>query len=91
MADGTHMVIEGVHVHPDTGYITIRVKTVTTQGAATWNGPIRGYGMDAAAFQRRFNGDMEQVKDWLKSEHAPYHGTHVQLVAALHRLKGTKI
>lgn len=91
MADEKYIEVEGVHVHPETGYITIRVKTVTKQGQTTWNGPVRGYGMDGASFIHRFNGDMEQVKNWIKSQHMPYHGAHVDLVAALHKLKGSKI
>lgn len=91
MADGTKIIVDSVTVNPNTGHIFIRVHTVTTEGNATWNGPVRGHGLDAAMFKHRFNSDIEQVKSWMVSEHLGLHGAHQTLVAELHKLKGTVI
>lgn len=85
------IIVESVHVHPDTGHITVRVKTVTTDGSAAWTGPVRGYGCDAATFNARFNGDKQQLLNWIAQEHKGFHGAHVGLVEELTKLKGQKI
>ena len=88
MADGTVLKIEDVQVHSHSGHISIKVKSVTTRGQQSWDGPVRTYGVDAAAFQTRFQGDLEQLKAWIKSQHTGHHGVHNDLVAALQKLKG---
>ena len=91
MADGTEIQVEDIAVHPASGHISIKVKTVTTQGTASWAGPSRTYGCDAAAFQTRFKGDVNQLKAWVKSQHSCYQGVHADLVKALNDLKGKAI
>ena len=88
MSDGTQILIEDVNVHIHSGHISIKVKSVTTQGQQSWEGASRTYGVDAAAFQSRFGGDLEHLKAWIKSQHKAYNGAHPDLVAALHKLKG---
>jgi hypothetical protein len=91
MADGTVIQVEDINVHPQSGHILIRVKSVTTKGKSEWSGPIVGYGVDAHQFQKRFNSDIEQVKTYIKSQHLAYNGAHEALVAELGKLKGQTI
>jgi hypothetical protein len=95
MADGTVIQVEDVQVNGKNGYITIKVKNVTTKtvngSVQTHFGPERTYGTDAAEFQARFKGDIEQLKAYLKSQHTCYQGVHETLVEALGKLKGQTI
>ncbi len=95
MSDGTVIQIEDVHVNGQSGHITLKVKSVTTQtvngNVQMHSGPVRAYGVDAAGFQTRFQNDIEQLKAWVKSQHSCYDGVHESLVEALGRLKGTTI
>ena len=91
MADGTVIKVQDVNVHPASGHISVKVKSVTTQGTQTWEGPQRTYGVDAAAFQTRFQGDVEQLKAWIKSQHSCYHGVHNDLVKTLAGMKGQEL
>lgn len=91
MADGTVIKIEDIGVHPHSGHINIRVKSITTQGNQSWEGPQRSYGCDAAAFQSRFGGDVDHLLAWVKSQHSCYQGVHTDLVAKLHALKGKEL
>lgn len=95
MDDGSVIQIEDVKVHPDTGHITIRVKTVTTKTVngtvQNWSGPVRGYGCDAAAFQSQFSGQIANLTASIKSQHLAYMGVHESLVEDLGKLKGTTI
>src|ERR1700733_9071285 len=98
MSDGTVIKIDekrGVQVHPESGLITLGVKTVTTKtvegNVHTWNGPVRGYGVDGPTFHTRFQGKVENVLAWVKSQHTAYDGAHETLVEALSKLKGKVI
>lgn len=88
MEDGTTIIVEDSSIHPGSGHISIRVHSVTTEGNKTTNGPSRIYGVDATMFKNRFNGDIEQVKAWIKSEHIGYQGAHESLVKEVNALKG---
>lgn len=91
MPSSTEIIVEGTHVHPATGHITIRVKTVTKDGNQIQTGPVRGYGVDAVAFRSRFNSDLNQFLDWVRSEHRGNEGAHGELVDKLTKLAGQKI
>jgi hypothetical protein len=91
MADGTKIIIEDVGVHPDSGHILIKVRTVTTKGTATWKGPIKGYGVDANLFRHHFGSDVEQVKAYIRAQHLAYTGAHTDLTGQLMKLKGQEI
>ncbi len=91
MADGVQIVVDDFRVDQVTGHVTIRVHSVTTQGSETWNGPVRGYGFDAAMFKNRFSNDIDQVKSWIVSSHLGYHGAQQSLVRELGKLAGTVI
>jgi hypothetical protein len=91
MPDGTIIEIIDSGIHPESGHISIRVRSVTTKGTASWSGPVRTYGCDAAMFKHRFNGDIEQMKAWIKSEHIGYDGAHADLVDAVTKMKGTTL
>lgn len=82
------IIIEDVNVHPHSGHISLKVKTVTSHEGNSWHGPVRTYGVDAALFHGRFGGDVQQVVAWVKSQHTAYNGAHTDLVAALELLKG---
>jgi len=82
------IVIEDVNVHPHSGHISLKVKTVTTHEGNSWEGPQRTYGLDAGVFHGRFHGDVNQVVAWVKSQHTAYAGVHNDLVAQLEKLKG---
>ena len=88
MVDGTQIIVDDVRVDQVSGHILIRVHSVTTQGELTWNGPVRGYGLDASMFKHQFNNNIEQVKSWVCSSHLGYHGAHQSLVEKLGKLKG---
>lgn len=85
------VIVEGVHVHAASGHITVRVKTVTTDGQSTRTGPVRGYGVDAVGFVKRFNSDKTQLLNWIKSQHQAYDGADVTLATELMKLKGQAI
>jgi hypothetical protein len=95
MADGTVIQVEDVQVNGQSGHITIKVKSVTTQTVngtvQTHFGPVRSYGVDAAGFHAQFHGDIEQLKAWVKSQHTCYDGVHESLVEDLGKLKGQTI
>jgi hypothetical protein len=91
MADGTQIIVDDVRVDQASGHISIRVHSVTTNGEKTWNGPVRGYGMDAAQFKHQFNHDIERVKQWVVSQHVGFHGAHESVVAELGKLTGQVI
>lgn len=91
MADNKKIIVTDSHVHAESGYVSITVQTVTTQGNQTWNGAKRTYGMDALMFKSRFGSDIENVKTWIKSQHLAYDGAHQELMDAVGRLKGTEI
>ena len=91
MADGTTIIVDDVRVNQDTGHILIRVHSVTTTHGETVNGPVRGYGLDAAQFQHQFNNDIDRVASWVAGQHMGYHGAHQSLVAELGKLRGKVI
>lgn len=84
-------IIHDIGVHPQSGHITAWVKSVTTNGKASWDGPLRGYGVDAMMFHHHFAGDIEQVKSYILSLHTAYDGAHLELVDNLMKLKGQHI
>ncbi len=87
----TKTVIEDVQVHQQSGHISLKVKSVTSHQNNTWTGATRTYGVDAALFHGRFQGDVNQVVAWVKSQHTAYAGVHNDLVAQLEKLKGKEI
>jgi hypothetical protein len=95
MADGTVIQVEDVQVNGQSGHITLKVKSVTTRTVngtvQTHFGPTRSYGVDAASFHARFQGSVEQLKAWVRSQHTCYAGVHATLVEELGKLKGQTI
>lgn len=87
----TEVIIKDVNVHPQTGHITVRVFTKTTDGGASWTGPEKDYGVDANHFAGHLNGDVEQLKKWILNQHQAYTGVHMGLVGELAKLKGQVI
>lgn len=85
------MMLEDVHVDPETGHITLTVRMHTTDGKATWHGPRRPYGCDVGMFQGMFAGDIEQLKNWVYQQHAALTGAHLGFVDTLMKMKGTRI
>jgi len=84
----SRIIIEDVHVHQQSGHISLKVKSVTTHEQNSWTGATRTYGLDAGVFHGRFHGDVNQVVAWVKSQHTAYAGVHNDLVAQLEKLKG---
>jgi hypothetical protein len=84
------VVVDAVH-DPEGGHITIRVRWRNTRGKATWFGPEKGYGVDATAFNKRFNGDIQQVLNWIASEHQQYKGADPEVTKKMTALKGKVI
>lgn len=74
-----------------TGHITVTVKSKTTDGDHTWDGPERQYGCDATSFRERFNSDPEQFEAWIASEHKQYLGANAKLMEHLDTRKGKVI
>jgi hypothetical protein len=91
MAQESKIVVEDVMVNPATGHITLWVKTTTTDGKASWDGPLRGHGVDALRFHHQFGGDEEQLKSYVCALHQMYSGVHLDLVDRLMKMKGTSI
>lgn len=95
MSEETVIKIEDVGVHPASGHILVRVKSITTRlvngNTEIFSGPVRGYGVDAAGFQSRFGGKIENLIAWVKSEHIGYQGAHEKLVEELGKLRGKTI
>ena len=91
MADGTVIMVEGVNVHPESGHMSVRVRSITTMGTQTWKGPVKTYGVDANQFAHRFNRSVDQLMSWIASEHQGYNGANQELLAALEAKKGTVI
>jgi hypothetical protein len=91
MAQASEIVVEDVTVNPATGHITLWVKTKTTDGKASWDGPLRGYGVDASVFMYHLGGDVEQLKSYVHGRHRAYMGVHLDLVDRLMKMKGTSI
>lgn len=98
MSDGTVIQIDdkrGVQVHPESGLITVWVKTITTKtvngNVQSWSGPVRGYGCDALAFQGQFQGKIDNLLAWIKSKHLAYDGAHETLIEELGKLRGKTI
>ena len=85
------IVVTNAHVHPNSGHLNIEVQSVTKRGNVTFKGPKVTYGCDAHMFQRMFNSDIGQLKNWIKSQHLAYHGAHQDLMEAVGKLKDTEI
>jgi hypothetical protein len=87
----TKIFIRNVRTDPKTGHITVRLQAETTEGSATWKGPVADYGVDAATFHGRFNGDIDQLKTWLASSHRAKIGIHTELADKLAKMTGEQI
>ena len=74
-----------------TGHISVRVKSHTVDGNASWDGPERIYGVDALAFRGMFKGDIEQFENWVCAEHRQNMGADLVLTDALLKRKGKVI
>ena len=87
----TEIIIVDYSQDARTGHISVRVKSHTVDGNASWDGPERIYGMDALAFRGRFKGDIEQFEAWVVSEHRQNLGADLVLTDALLKRKGKVI
>ena len=86
-----NIVVHDSSVHPETGHITYTVKTQSTEGTATWDGPLKMYGCDAQSFHDRFNDDISQLENWIKQEHQRFMGANPDTVQAVGDRKGKVI
>ena len=87
----TKIFVRSVRRHPDTGHITIRLQSETTDGSATWFGHLKDYGFDNEVFYGRFGGDIVQLTNYLVSEHRAMIGRNAALVDTLTKLEGKQI
>jgi len=87
----TEIVVHDVHVHPETGHITYTVRSRTTDGKATWDGPLKQYGIDRQALRDRFHGSIDEWEAHVALEHAPFCGADPQEVQDLIKRKGKVI
>lgn len=90
MAD-TQIIITDYDHDQKTGHISVRVKSRTKDGNATWDGPERTYGCDAVMFRSRFNSDIAQFEAWVVHQHKANEGAHKELTQALLARKGKVI
>lgn len=87
----TKIIIHDYQVHPNTGHVTVLVKSHTADGKAEWDGPLMAYGADAVTFRHRFNSDPAQFENWVASEHRANMGAQPGLIDALLKRKGQVI
>lgn len=83
--------VRQVRVNRDTAYITIRLQSETTDGNAKWMGHFKDYGLDNEVFHGRFGGDIDQLTNYLVSEHRAMIGRSAALVETLTKLEGKQI
>jgi hypothetical protein len=83
--------VRRVHVHPDTGHITIRLQSETSHESAAWTGPVKDWGVDAETFHHRFGADKQHLIDYMVGEHKAFMGRHDGLTDELSKLEGTQI
>ena len=74
-----------------TGHITLHVQTETEHEGAKWIGPLKLYGVCADTFHHRFQGDIDQMLQWVAQQHMGITGVHLSLVEELTARKGQKI
>jgi hypothetical protein len=91
MAAKTEVIIHDVNVHPSTGHVSYVLKTRTTDGNASWEGPKATYGVDAQTLRDRFNGDIAQFEVWAANEHKSLTGPHPDVLEAVMKRKGQVI
>lgn len=87
----TKIFIREVRTNPKTGHITLRLQSETTEGTATWTGPLGDYGVDADTFYGQFSGDIAQLEMWAASGHRAKIGIHAELADALAKRVGKQI
>lgn len=87
----TKITIVDYSVDSRTGHIAVRVKSRTVDGNSSWDGPEMVYGVDALAFRKRFNSDIEQFEAWVSHEHQSNIGANMKLTQALLQRKGKQI
>lgn len=87
----THIIVHDAQVNQETGYVTYTVKTRTTEGKLTWDGPLVQYGVDAQALRDRFNGDLAEWEAYVAKEHQALTGVHVAFVDAVIKRIGAVI
>lgn len=91
MADELKFIVRDARVHQDTGFVEVDSVAVKETANSKIDGPLRTYGIDAAALQSGYGGD---VKAWLaamKGQHAAYAGHHDGLTNEVLALKGKEI
>lgn len=90
MAD-TQIIVRDYHVDRLTGHVTVRVQSHTEDGDVKWDGPMREYGVSAAALIDRFNGDISQYEAYVAQEHKVFMGVHDDMIGKLLQRKGAVI
>ena len=83
--------VRQVRVNPQTGHVAIRLQSRTTHDTASWDGPLKDWGVDAETFYYRFGGSKQQLLDYLVGEHKAFMGRHAAFTEELTQLEGTKI
>ena len=87
----TKIWVRQVRVNPNTGHRTIRLQSETTDGTATWLGPLKDWGVDAETFYMRFGGEKQQLINYLVRQHKAFMGRHAGLTEELSKLEGEVI
>jgi len=87
----TEIILVRYRQDESSGYIAVTVKSRTTDGASSWDGPEMTYGVDAVGFVHRFNSSMEQFEAWVASQHQQYVGANRDLLTKLEARKGMVI
>lgn len=88
MALETRITITDYNVDSKSGHISVKVKSQTTDGNQSWEGPEMVYGVDAVSFVNRFHSNIEEFEAWVSSQHQQYRGASQQLIDALQERKG---
>ena len=87
----TEILLVGYHQDQRTGHISARVKSRTTDGTSTMDGPEMVYGVDALAFRHRFNSNPEEFEAWIANQHRAYIGASQAIMEHLSKRKGMVI
>lgn len=87
----TSIWVRRINVHPHTGHTTVRLQSKTTNGTASWDGPLKDWGVDAETFYYRFGGSKQQLIDYLVGEHKAFMGRHAAFTEELTQLEGKQI
>ena len=87
----TKVVIHEYKADANTGRIELHLKTQSTDGNATWEGPVKQYSVDPQMLRDRFNNSISDFENWAANEHKAVTGVRPDLHAQLQARKGKVI